>query len=44
MIMQAIELKKIVKPADYKKPIQQRVAIEALLDEFIRQQISSHPY
>lgn len=40
MIMQAIELKKTIKPADYGNPIPQRAAIEALLDELIRQQIS----
>lgn len=40
--MQAIEPKKMIKHADYKKPIQQRAAIEALLDELIRQQISAH--
>ncbi len=35
---------KTIKPDDYGKPIQKRAAIEALLDEFVRQQISpDHP-
>ncbi|MET3113207.1 hypothetical protein AAKU52_000929, partial [Pedobacter sp. CG_S7] len=40
MIMQAIELKKIIMPGDYGNPIQERARIEALLDELTRQKVS----
>ena len=44
MIMQAIEFKKTIKPADYGKPLKARAEIEALLDELIQQKISlGHP-
>jgi transposase len=44
MIIQAIELKKIMKLADYEKPLKARAKIEVLFDELIRQKISpDHP-